>query len=105
LAEVAEVVKKLFRGKAPGVDEIHPEMLKALHIVGLSWLTRLVNVVWRSGTVPVEWQVVVPMLKKGDRRVCSNYRGITLLSLPGKAYSRVLERRLWPIVKPQLHEE
>jgi len=38
--------------------------------------------------------VVVPIFKKGDRRVCSNYRGITLLSLPGKVYVRVLERRL-----------
>jgi len=66
LAEVAEVVKKLFSGKAPGVDEIRLEMLKALDIVGLSWLTRLVNVAWRSGTVPVEWQtgVVVPIFKK-----------------------------------------
>ncbi|KAI3363919.1 hypothetical protein L3Q82_001516 [Scortum barcoo] len=34
--------------------------------------------------------------KKGDRRVCSNYRGITLLSLPGKVYARVLERRIRP---------
>ncbi|KAI3360198.1 hypothetical protein L3Q82_014517, partial [Scortum barcoo] len=38
--------------------------------------------------------VVVPLFKKGDRRVCSNYRGITLLSLPGKVYARVLERRI-----------
>ncbi len=37
LAEVSEVVKKLLSGKAPGVDEIHPEMLKALDIVWLSW--------------------------------------------------------------------
>jgi len=37
--------------------------------------------------------------------VCSNYRVITLLSLPGKVYSRVLERRLRPIVEPQLQEE
>ena len=28
LAEVAKVVKQLFNGKAPGVDEIRPEMLK-----------------------------------------------------------------------------
>lgn len=107
LAEVAEVVKKLLSGKSPGVDEIRPEMLKALDIVGLSWLTRLFSVAWRSGTVPVEWQtgVVVPIFKKGDRRVCSNYRGITLLSLPGKAYSRVLERRLRPTVEPRIQEE
>jgi len=77
LADVTEVVKKLFRDKAPGADEIRPEMLKALDIVGVSWLTRLFNVAWRSGTVPVEWQtgVVVPIFKKGERRVCPNYRG------------------------------
>ncbi|KAI3368228.1 hypothetical protein L3Q82_007815 [Scortum barcoo] len=97
-AEVTEVVRKLLGGKAPGVDEIRPEYLKSLDVVGLSWLTRLCNIAWRLGTVPLEWQtgVVVPLLKKGDRRVCSNYRGITLLSLPGKVYARVLERRIRP---------
>ncbi|KAK9542007.1 hypothetical protein VZT92_002011 [Zoarces viviparus] len=70
-------------------------MLKALDIVGLSWLTRLFNVAWGSGSVPMDWQtgVVVPIFKKGDQRVCLNYRGIILLSLPGKACARVLERR------------
>ncbi|KAK3516187.1 hypothetical protein QTP70_005689 [Hemibagrus guttatus] len=65
------------------------------------------NIAWRSGTVPLDWAtgVVVPLFKKGDRRVCSNYRGITLLSLPGKVYSRVLERRVQPLVEPQIQEE
>ncbi len=60
-----------------------------------------------SVTVPLGWQigVVVPLFKKGDRRVCSNYRGITLLSLPGKVYARVLERRIRPIVEPRIQEE
>lgn len=107
LAEVTEVVKKLLGGKAPGVDEIRPEYLKSLDVVGLSWLTRLCSIAWRSGTVPLGWQtgVVVPLFKKGDRRVCSNYRGITLLSLPGKVYARVLERRIRPIVEPRIQEE
>ena len=89
------------------MDEIRPEYLKALDVAGLSWLTRLCNIAWRSGVVPLEWQtgVVVPLYKKGDRRVCSNYRGITLLSLPGKVYSRVLERRIRPIVEPRIQEE
>ncbi|KAI3375230.1 hypothetical protein L3Q82_021733, partial [Scortum barcoo] len=107
-AEVTEVVRKLLcSGKAPGVDEIRPEYLKSLDVVGLSWLTRLCNIAWRLGTVPLVWQtgVVVPLFKKGDRRVCSNYRGITLLSLPGKVYARVLERRIRPIVDPRIQEE
>jgi len=38
LAEAAKIVKNLLGCKAPGVDEICPEMLKALDIVWLSWL-------------------------------------------------------------------
>ncbi|KAK3517712.1 hypothetical protein QTP70_016085 [Hemibagrus guttatus] len=106
-AEVTEIVQQLLGGKAPGVDEIHPEYLKSLDVVGLSWLTRLCNIAWWSGTVPLDWAtgVVVPLFKKGDRRVCSNYRGITLLSLPGKVYSRVLERIVRPLVEPRIQEE
>ena len=83
------MVKKLLGGKVLDVDEVRPEFLKALDVVGLSWLTRLCNIEWTVGTVPLDWQigVLVPLFKKGDRRVCSNYRGITLLSLPGKVYS------------------
>ncbi|TWW57009.1 hypothetical protein D4764_08G0009960 [Takifugu flavidus] len=69
-AEVAEVVKKLLGGKAPGVDEIRLEFLKALDVVGLSWLTRLCNSVWTLGAVALDWQteVVVPLFKKRYRR-------------------------------------
>lgn len=35
----------------------------------------------------------------------SNYRGITLLSLPSKVYSGVLERRARQIVEPWIQEE
>ncbi|KAI3366000.1 hypothetical protein L3Q82_009827 [Scortum barcoo] len=59
-AEVTEVVRKLLGGKAPGVDEIRPEYLKSLDVVGLSWLTRLCNIAWRLGTVPLEWQTGPP---------------------------------------------
>ena len=44
LGEVTEVVKHLHSGKAPGVDEIRPEMLEALGVEGLSWLTCLINI-------------------------------------------------------------
>ncbi|TWW67224.1 hypothetical protein D4764_02G0002650 [Takifugu flavidus] len=52
-----------------------------------------------------ETGVVVPIFKSGDQRVCSNYRGITLLSLPGKVYARVLEKRIRLIVEPLIEEE
>ena len=36
--------------------------------------------------------------------MCSNYRGITLLSLPGKVYSEVLERGIRRIVESRIQE-
>jgi len=67
LAEAAKVFKKTLVVRRRG-DEIRPEMLKALDIVGLSWLTRLFNVAWGSGSVPLDRQtgVVVPIFKKRD---------------------------------------
>lgn len=87
LAEVTEVVGKLLRGRASGVGEIHPEMRKAVDIDGLSWLTRFFCDTWRSGTVTLECQtrvVVVRIFKKEDWSVCSYYWVITLLSQLGK---------------------
>lgn len=35
--------------------------MKALDVVGLSWLTHSFNIVWRSGIGPLNWQTeVVP---------------------------------------------
>ncbi|KAI3371667.1 hypothetical protein L3Q82_024232, partial [Scortum barcoo] len=48
-AEVVEAVKQLPSSGAPGVDEIRPGYLKALDVVGLSWLTRLYNIAWNIG--------------------------------------------------------
>ena len=97
-SEVTEVVKKLHGGRTPGVDQIHPEFLKTLDVVGLSWLTRLCSITRKSDSVPLDWQtgVVVPLFKKGDRRMCSNYRGTTVLSLPGQVplhFQRCVERQ------------
>lgn len=75
LAEVTKEVRKLFGSKVLSVDEIHPEMLKAWDSVGLSCLRHLFKVTWRTGTVPVGWQIGwwSPFSKKGDRlsRYCS----------------------------------
>ncbi|KAI3356977.1 hypothetical protein L3Q82_003609 [Scortum barcoo] len=87
-AEVTEVVRKLLGGKAPGVDEIRPEYLKSLDVVGLSWLTRLCNIAWRLGTVPLEWQtgVVVPLfLKRGTGECVPTTEGSHFSASPGRS--------------------
>ena len=41
---------------------------------------------------------------KGDREECTNYRGISLLSLPRKVYAMCLERNCREIVESKLED-
>ena len=61
-------------------------MLKAGGEVRVQWLTAIFNAVWRKGVTPKDWRrgIIVPIDKKGIRRVCKNYRGISLLCVPGR---------------------
>ena len=105
-AEVATANKGLKSGKAAGEDEIRPELLKALTGEGILWLTRVCQVAWKLGKTPRDWQtgVIIPIFMKGDRKQYTNYRGITLLSLPGKVYAKCLERKCRKIVETKLED-
>ena len=52
--EVTGAVKQLCNGSALGVDEIRLELLKALDVVRLSWLTHLCHIALTLGTLLLE---------------------------------------------------
>ena len=45
--------------------------------------------------------VIIPIHKKGDKRKCTNYRGISLISVPGKVYAKCREKKCREIVEPK----
>ena len=59
-------------------------------------LEQLFSVDWREETVPKQWRegLIVNLFKKGDREDPGNYRGITLLSVAGKVFCKILNNRL-----------
>ena len=81
-AEVVTAIKGI-KSEAAGVDEIRPEMLKALTGKGILWLKQVCQVAWKIGKNPRDWQtvVIIPIFKTGYRKQCTNYRGLSLLSL------------------------
>ena len=51
---------------------------------------------WLDESVPEEWRkgTIVKLLIKGDTSDCNNWRGITLLSVPGKIFCTIMVIRL-----------
>lgn len=106
--EIVNAIKSMKCEKSPGVDEITPEMLKDGGSVIVKWFKRLSNVCMNEGEVPRDWQksIIVPLYKgKGDKTECGSYRGISLLSVPGKIYSRILIDRARSVTENVLEEE
>ncbi|KIH56244.1 hypothetical protein ANCDUO_13576 [Ancylostoma duodenale] len=70
-------------------------------------LTRPFNDCWQQAKVPEDWKrgVIVNLPKKGDTTECSNWRGITLLSVPGKVFCMILLRSLRKAIDERLREE
>ena len=90
--DVRKAVKKLKEGKLPGVDEITIEKLKCGGECLLEWLKRVCNVCFLLEKVPNDWmRATIVSIYKGnsDRNECKNYRGISLLSIPGTVYGRI----------------
>ena len=60
----------------------------------------------KFGKTPRDWQtgVIIPIFKKGDRKQCTSYKGISLPSLSGKVYAKCLERKCREIVESKLED-
>ena len=57
--------------------------------------------------IPAEWKegYLIKIPKRGDLSLCDNFRGITLLSVPGKVLNRIILERMKGEVDKTLREE
>ena len=97
LEELGKAIDCLACGKAPGSDGIPPEILKSGKPALLQPLHTLLCLCWKQGYIPQDMRdsnIVTLYKNKGDRSDCNNYRGISLLSVVGKAFARVALARL-----------
>ena len=96
MMELCEVIDSLSNGKSPGADGIHPEVIKRGGQTLLEKLYEIKCDIWQTGLPPQDWKdaQLITLYKKGDRRQCGNYRGISLLSIAGKIFARIFLNRL-----------
>ena len=96
--EVTLAIRRLKNNKSPGSDGIPAEFLKAGGDVLGEHLHTVLQKIWTEEQLPPEWNksVICPILKKGDVKVCSNYRGISIFNTSYKILSIILCERLKP---------
>jgi len=94
--EIEAAIKCMKSSKAPGIDRITAEMLKADPLLSAHMLYHLFTNIWEAATFPVDWMqgILVKVPKKGDLTVCDNWRGIMLLCIVLKVLCKVILSRI-----------
>ncbi|CAG9826945.1 unnamed protein product [Diabrotica balteata] len=58
-------------------------------------LVQLFNKCLKEQNIPDDWNVgyINSIFKKGDKRKCSNYSGITVINSVGRLYGRIIKEK------------
>ena len=101
--ELKRPLSKLKSKKAPGLDNIPPEVWKYCNFDNI--LLGFCNNVYNGNSID-KWTegCILPFPKKGDLGVTDNYRGITLTAIAAKIYNSMLLNRIQPTLEKILRK-
>lgn len=95
--EIKKEIMKLNTKKSAGPDEISPKIIKLTVDQILQPLTTIFNDSIINSVYPDHFKVaqVIPLHKKAEKTILSNYRPISLLSCFGKILEKLIHKRLY----------
>ena len=90
--DIIDALKTLKVSKASGPDGISPRMLKHTALSISPVLAKLFNLSLQTSYFPLIWKQanVIPVFKKGNPNLTSNYRPVSLLSVVGKVFEKTV---------------
>lgn len=96
-SEIIDVIDTLNPNKAVGEDMISHKVLKAVKFSIAKPLCLLINKSLEECEFPDMWKlaIVMPLFKKGECNLPSNYRPIALLSCIGKLMERTVYKHIY----------
>ena len=99
LKDVKDAISSLQNGKSPGEDALLAEIFKHGGCKLQEQLHLLILLIWKTETTPKQFrnaEIVTIFKNKGTKADCSNYRGVSLLSVAGKILTKILHSRIGP---------
>ena len=94
---LSKAIDSLALGKAPGYDGIPLDLIKHCKNTLRLPLHEVLYQCWQEGAVPQDTRdpnIITLHNNKGERNDCNKYRGISLLSIVGKVFARIILMRL-----------
>ena len=94
-------------GKVAGLVMVPAEALKVDMTSTVNIQHSLFKEIWDKAEVPDEWKegLLSKLPKSGNLRECDSYRGIVLLSIRRKMFSRILLDRMKTAVDAKLRDQ
>ena len=92
-SEVKWALRSITMNKASGGDEIPSELLQILKDDAVKVLHSICQQIWKTQQWPQDWKrkVFIPIPKKGNPKLCSNYRTIALISHASEVILKILQ--------------
>jgi hypothetical protein len=107
--EIVDVVNYMHNNTAGGPDGLIIEMFKCSSDITAPLLKALFHKMLDTGCFAENWceAVICPVHKKGDKLSPDNYRGISLLNIMGKIFTKLVNNRLvaWAHENDKLYEQ
>ena len=93
---IQKLLQNLKIHKAPGPDELSPQLLKSVAAEVSPILKMIFDSSLEQGCVPDDWKhaKVSPIFKKGDREKAENYRPVSLTSVVCKVMEHILSSQI-----------
>lgn len=96
MCELVSVVSSLKSNKSPGPDGIPYEFYKYSCHTFLREVLIIFNFIFLREKIPESFKesIIIPLFKKGDPNIVSNYRGLSLINTNCKIFNNILLHRL-----------
>lgn len=98
IEEVRIAIQRLKNNKSAGLDNIPAELIKFGGEEVAKHFHQIATKIWTDESWIDQWNEcwINPIFKKGEKTLCSNYRGISVLNIGYKIFSTILCERLKP---------
>ena len=94
--EVLKLLNEIDIYKSSAIPTLSSKILKPALISLIDQITFIYNLCFQNGTFPNSWKraIVTPLPKEGDLSLCTNYRPISQLPLPGKILEQIIHNKI-----------